>query len=402
MNNWKKVKLSEIGKIVGGATPSTKEPLNYENGTIPWLTPKDLTGFDSRYIKRGERNITQLGYESCSTKLLPENSILFTSRAPIGYIAIAENEICTNQGFKSIIPNDDMNPLFIYYLLKYYTPLIKQNGNGSTFKEVSGKIMSNIEVKIPENKKIQDKIVSILDPIDKQIEVLNEISRQLEKIIKILYFRLIEESSKFSPISIKDLPLIVTDYVANGSFKSLKENVTLYDTENFAYFIRNTDLKSNAFNTFVDKHSYDFLKKSNLNGGEIIISNVGDVGKVYLCPKLSKPMTLGNNLITVKTDNDSLRLFLYLWFKYGKGKAQIESIKSGSVQEKFNKTNFRNLIIDLPEDDKLTDFYQKIIDLFNETENIYQSIKKLTELKNQLLPNLISGEIDVSELDIET
>lgn len=87
--------------------------------------------------------------------------------------------------------------------------------------------------------------------------------------------------------------MLVTDYVANGSFASLKENVTLYQDKNYAYFIRNTDLKADSFSVFVDEHSYNFLSKSTLYGNEVIISNVGDVGSVFLCPILDQPMTLG-------------------------------------------------------------------------------------------------------------
>ena len=92
MIEWKRVKLSELGEIVGGATPSTSHEAYY-NGYIPWLTPKDLAGYTSRYIKSGERNITKEGLDSCSAKMMPKNTVLFSSRAPIGYIAIAENDI---------------------------------------------------------------------------------------------------------------------------------------------------------------------------------------------------------------------------------------------------------------------------------------------------------------------
>lgn len=119
MTEWKTVTLSDLGEIIGGATPATSRD-DYYNGDIPWLTPKDLAGHSGRYISRGERNITQDGLNSCSTRLLPKNTVLFSSRAPIGYIAIAENDVCTNQGFKSIVPNTHVSPLFLYYLLKYY------------------------------------------------------------------------------------------------------------------------------------------------------------------------------------------------------------------------------------------------------------------------------------------
>ena len=102
MAEWVERKISDIGTVVGGATPSTKKPENYKDGKIAWITPKDLSTFSSRYIERGERNITEIGLKSCSTQLLPPNTVLFSSRAPIGYVAIATNGVCTNQGFKRI------------------------------------------------------------------------------------------------------------------------------------------------------------------------------------------------------------------------------------------------------------------------------------------------------------
>ena len=113
MAEWKECTIADIGTVVGGATPSTKKPENYEGGTIAWITPKDLSMFSGRYIKCGERNITKEGLNSCSAQLLPANTVLFSSRAPIGYIAIAANEVCTNQGFKSVIPTEDTDALFL-------------------------------------------------------------------------------------------------------------------------------------------------------------------------------------------------------------------------------------------------------------------------------------------------
>ena len=144
-----------------------------------------------------------------------------------------------------------------------------------------------------------------------------------------------EIPTTFTLCKIGEIPMLVTDYVANGSFASLKANVTLYQEKNFAYFIRNTDLKSDSFSVFVDQHSYEFLSKSVLYGGEVIISNVGDVGSVFLCPVLDRPMTLGNNIILLRPENDSLRYYLYIWFKHAQGQALIQGIKGGSAQPKI-------------------------------------------------------------------
>ena len=179
MKDWITCKLLDLGMIVGGATPSTKQIQNYENGNISWITPKDLSSFKDRYIDRGERNITELGLKSCSTRLIPKNSILFSSRAPIGYIAIANKELCTNQGFKSIVPNEKIDYLFLYYLLKYNKSNIENIGSGTTFKEISATVMKNFEVKIPKSKNEQRKIASILDLIDNKIELNNKINNNL-------------------------------------------------------------------------------------------------------------------------------------------------------------------------------------------------------------------------------
>ncbi|MCL8205793.1 restriction endonuclease subunit S [Ligilactobacillus agilis] len=165
-----KYKLSEIGKVVGGGTPSTKHPEYYTGSGIPWLTPKDLSGYDKMYISKGGRDITQEGLENSSAKLLPANSVLVSSRAPIGYVAIAENEIATNQGFKSIIPNRELViPEYLYFVMKTSKQDLEQIASGSTFKEVSTKVMSNFEVEIPDLDE-QRKVLDYLLPITRKIE----------------------------------------------------------------------------------------------------------------------------------------------------------------------------------------------------------------------------------------
>lgn len=179
MIEWKECTISDIGEVVGGATPSTKKPENYENGDISWITPKDLSNFPGRYIYCGERNITKMGLNSCSTRLLPKHSILFSSRAPIGYVAIAAKEMCTNQGFKSVIPNEDTDFMFLYYLLKFNKDNIENMGSGTTFKEVSSNTMKAIKVHVPVDITEQRKISAVLSAIDDKIELNTTINENL-------------------------------------------------------------------------------------------------------------------------------------------------------------------------------------------------------------------------------
>ena len=183
MLEWIKCKIGDLGEIVGGATPSTKDEANY-NGNISWITPKDLCELSGRYIQYGERNITSKGLKSCSAQLLPMHSILFSSRAPIGYVAIAQNELCTNQGFKSVVPNSKTYFLFLYYLLKYNKKRIESMGNGTTFKEISGSTLKDISVMIPKSYQEQKNIAQILDILDKKIENNDAVNDNLQQVIK--------------------------------------------------------------------------------------------------------------------------------------------------------------------------------------------------------------------------
>lgn len=312
-------------------------------------------------------------------------------------------------------PNTDKD--FLYYVLADDDFFTYSMATSKGTKMPRGDKTSIMQYEVPLiDLQVQKKIASVLKALDERIKLNNEINNNLEQQAVLLFkkwFIEFDNSSKnmletrfgLVPESFKllkngELPLVVTDYVANGSFASLKANVTLYQEPNYAYFIRNTDLKSGTFEVFVDEHSYNFLSKSTLYGGEIIISNVGDVGSVFLCPKLDKPMTLGNNIIMLRPEQENLRYYLYIWFKWLYGQSLIQGIKGGSAQPKFNKTDFKNLPIFLPPDDLLEQFHQIVKPMFelideNNTEN-----QALTRTRDTILPRLMSGELDVSDIEI--
>ena len=167
--NWKWVRLGEIGKIIGGGTPKTTNLEYWQNGKIAWITPADMKNIKGKYISCGKKNITLLGLEKSSAQLLPKGSILFSSRAPIGYVAIAREEVSTNQGFKSIVPFSLNLSLYLYYVLLGMVDIIKKLGTGTTFKEVSGSVVEKILVPLPplaEQKRIVEKLDNVLANID--------------------------------------------------------------------------------------------------------------------------------------------------------------------------------------------------------------------------------------------
>ena len=167
--NWVWVRLGEIGQIISGGTPKTTHSEYWENGDIPWITPADMRSLNSKYIERGARNITKLGLKSSSAQLLPKGSVLFSSRAPIGYVAIAQNEMATNQGFKSVAPFKTEMSEYLYFVLLALKSEIEKLGTGTTFKEVSGTTVANVAIPLPplsEQQAIVEKLSALLAEID--------------------------------------------------------------------------------------------------------------------------------------------------------------------------------------------------------------------------------------------
>ena len=176
--NWAECTLSDIGSVIAGGTPSKSKPEYYADQGIAWITPKDLSVNKSKFISHGENDISELGFSKSSATKMPAGTILFSSRAPIGYIAIAQNEVTTNQGFKSVIPNENIGTAYAYFLLKNLLPIIEGMASGSTFKEISGAAMKSVPTVIPDADTIQ-LFSNFCEPIFKEQEVLESENKRL-------------------------------------------------------------------------------------------------------------------------------------------------------------------------------------------------------------------------------
>ena len=175
---WTTGTISDLGAVVGGSTPSKAKPEYYTESGIAWITPKDLSINKSKFISHGENDITELGLKNSSAAIMPEGTVLFSSRAPIGYIAIAAGEVTTNQGFKSVVPKPEIGTPFVYFFLKHNLPVIEGMASGSTFKEVSGSTMKNIPAVIPDAETLA-RFNDFCTPIFVQQRILEEQSQSL-------------------------------------------------------------------------------------------------------------------------------------------------------------------------------------------------------------------------------
>lgn len=395
---WKEVTLGELGTIVGGATPSTKNPSFYD-GNIPWLTPKDLSVNSNKYILRGERNITEAGFKSCSCKILPKGSVLFSSRAPIGYVAIAANDMCTNQGFKSVIPNEETDSEFLYYLLKYNKDYIASQGSGTTFAEVSGKTMKDIEVVVPKEKEDQRRIASILSSLDRKIELNNKINADLEEMAQAIFKNWFVDFEPFKDGKFVDSelgmipegwkvgsPYEYVKVVYGAPYKSAKFN----DNGEGLPLIRIRDLKdcNPQFYTPEILPQTEYVNMGDIVAGmdaefvpHIWKGNTGLLNQ-RVC-KLMPQQTSISNLFVLNLMKPELEF--------------VQSYKTGTTVSHLGKADIDKFVVVLPPL-KVVEECSKILDsILQRIKNISAESRTLSTLRDTLLPCLMSGELEVPE-----
>ncbi|KMZ47012.1 type I restriction endonuclease subunit S [Helicobacter pylori] len=393
MSEWQTFCLKDLGKIVGGATPSTNNPKNYGN-KIAWITPKDLSTLQGRYIKKGSRSISRLGFKSCSCVLLPKHAILFSSRAPIGYVAIAKKRLCTNQGFKSIIPNKKIYFEFLYYLLKYHKDNISNIGGGTTFKEVSGATLGLFKVEIPPTYYEQQKIARTLSILDQKIENNHKINEILHKILELLYeqyfvrFDFLDENNKPYQTS-------------GGKMKFSKELNRLIPSGWSVRFLNHKIVstyqpKIISKTLLNDSYSYSVYGGGGIIGrfteynheqSEFIISCRGQCGISYLT--LPKSWITGNAMVIRPTKSYTSKTYLYHTIK----KYKLTNYITGSVQPQITRQNLSTMPILIPKRKTLNKWNNISSLLWNLIHNNMQSTQTLTALRDFLLPLLLKQQV---------
>ena len=408
------VKLSDIGEVVGGSTPSTKNLDNYD-GNIAWITPKDLAGYNKVYISRGERNITEAGFRSCSTKMLPKNSVLFSSRAPIGYVAISENDLCTNQGFKSIIPNEKVDYKFLYYLLKHNKDYIASKGSGSTFKEVSGSVMKGIELLIPKDINDQRKISKVLFDIDKKIELNNEINNNLFELMKRTYIEW------FKNYNIPDMTFELKDselgkIPCDWNVKHLKDVFFFQEgpgIRNWQYVekdgtkfinircIKDNDLELDTANMISNEEADGKYKHFMLNEWDVVVSTSGTLGRNQIIRKEHLPLCLNTSVIRFKPINGfDEYAFMYNYLISDEFLNLLDVMATGSAQRNFGPMHLNKIDLVYPNKDIIKKFNDLMFPVIKNIQNNKAENMKLSQLRDTLLPKLMNGEIDLENIEI--
>jgi len=420
---WRFRKISDIAEVVGGGTPKTKKP-EYWGGDIPWLTPKDLSGEHFRYVSRGERNITKAGIENSSARLVPPGTVLLTSRAPVGYVAMAKNPIATNQGFRSLVVNEEHDPDFIYYLLLHNTDYLKQHASGSTFQELSGSTLKSLEFLIPPLSE-QRAIAHILGSLDDKIELNRRMNKTLEAMARAIFKSWFVD---FDPVRAKaegrdpglpdEIAVFFPDNFEDSEFgeipkgwkvSSLSEVVALisggtpktkaqeYWGEDIPWFsIVDAPKETDVFVVDTEKHitqlGVDKSSTKVLRKGTTIISARGTVGK---CALVGRPMAMNQSCYGIQSKGGIDDYFVY--FTIRRQVADLQRSGHGSVFNTITRDTFKTIQVAFPPTN-LTNSYEEILHPFMESilANLYENVT-LMSLRDILLPKLISGELRVTE-----
>ena len=365
---YKKVQLKDIADIVMGQSPKSQF-YNTDGKGIPFLQGVRTFGENYPIIDT---------YTTSFNREANVGEILFSVRAPVGRVNWATKRIAIGRGLAAIRVKERYSPNYLYYLFKKIGEHLDSLATGTVFTSINKKELSELSLDIPASVVDQERVANYLKKIDLKIEKNNQINDNLSKLQQLNLSQLINRKL-YKIVKIGDLEIIVSDHVANGSFKSLKDNVSYFDNPNYALFIRNIDFKKDLDGNkkYIDKKSYNYLKKSHLFGGEVVISNVADVGSVHRVPFIKKPMVVGNNQIFIKSKHFSMTDYLYVYFQSFWGQSSISSITSGSAQQKFNKTDFRSLEIPIPSEKWILSNISPYVTLQDKIFNENQSLKQI-------------------------
>lgn len=390
---WEVKKLKDIGKISSGGTPSTSNDNNF-GGNIAWITPADLTGYKDKFISKGKRNLSEEGLKNSSAKILPKGTILFSSRAPIGYVAIAQNEISTNQGFKNLTPNESVISEYVYYYLLGSKNLAEQSASGTTFKEISATAFSNLPIPLPplsEQKAIADKLDDSFAKIENAITNLINAKENLK-----LYKQSVLKSAFNGDLLPNTSP-------THWEVKKLGEicEITMGQSPKGENVFENSQsLNGLEFHQgkicFTDK----FISKSKFITSDI--RKIAEVGSILLCVRApvgvinltERKIAIGRGLCALKANNQNNN-FLY-YYLLGL-KQYFESKATGSTFSAITLNIVKNCEIPLPplsEQNLIVAEIDRRFAIVDKTLNLIdKSIQNAKNLKQSILKKAFSGEL---------
>ena len=428
---WRAVSIGDIADVVGGGTPSTKKPENF-NGEIPWLTPKDLSGTHDRYIERGERNVSQQGLDSSSAKLLPPGAVLLSTRAPIGYVALAKNPLSTNQGFRSLVVRDTAVPEYLYYWLKLNTEELERHASGSTFRELSGSSLKEIRLSLPPLAE-QRAIARVLGALDNKIELNERMKATLDEMARALFkswfvdfdpvrakaegrqpagmdagadlFPDSFEDSSLGPIPGEWGTATLEDVATVTPGRSYKSGEL--DDSNIALVTLKSVRRGGGYQERgLKPYTGPFRESQVLSVGDIVVATtdltqgaevIGRAARVPTEPEFDKLVASLDLAIVRPTEPSFDRLYLFEALRDGRFVDHALAFTNGTTVLHLGRDALRTYELVVPPEDVMARFVAAVAPIHELVDSNVSEARTLTELRDTLLPKLISGEVRVRD-----
>ena len=397
---WETKSFSELVDIIGGGTPKTSVD-EYWNGNIPWISIKDFNS-GQKYILNTEKTITELGLNNSSTKLLKKNDIIISARGTVGEVAMIKYEMAFNQSCYGLKVHDSLNKDFVYYLLKYNIYKLKNMVHGAVFDTITTNTFDNIFVNVPPLE-YQEKISYLLSTIDKLIEVKTQENKNLDDLLMSMFkswFVYFDDVDEFkSDENLGDIPKswsveMLEDYVdfVTGVEPGSK-NYHEKPEENDIPFIRVGDLGSKDNSVFIEA----LLSKNKiLKYEDIVLSMDATIGIVKM--GLEGAYSTGMRKLVLKNDLIN-KPFLYCLVKSERIQRIIETFATGTTILHAGKS-IKHMNFVLPDKITMKNFEKIGENVLTQILSNMREIEKLTQLRDTLLPKLMSGEIDVSKIKL--
>jgi type I restriction enzyme S subunit len=417
--SWNVLPIKRLSKIFNGSTPKSGEQLYWE-GDIPWVTPADLGKTSSPYIERGLRNITIEGYDSCGTSLVPTNTVLLSSRAPIGTLGIAAKSLCTNQGCKSIVVNKANSHKFIYYVLLSSTKQLNLLGRGTTFLELSSEELGSYKVACP-SEVAQQKIANFLDHetakidtlIDKQQQLIALLKEKRQAVISHAVTKGLNPNAPMRDSGVEWLGEVpshwdvskvkwVVDMAGRIGYRGYTVD-DIVDEDEGAIVLSPSNINERGFNldkkVFLSWNKYFESPEIKLEPGDVMLVKTSwSFGKVAVVTEVSSPMTINPQMVLLKKSKIDPRFVSY-FLNIGALQARIFMSNTGSYMPTMTQENIGELTMFIPpmqEATDIADFIQKQQFKFNTLMDKQERvIELLLERRKALISAAVTGKIDV-------
>ncbi|HBH7926906.1 TPA: restriction endonuclease subunit S [Escherichia coli] len=419
---WEQIEIGDIADVISGGTPKSGVAENFapSGEGVAWLTPADLSGYKEKYISHGARDLTTLGYSSCSAKLMPKGTILFSSRAPIGYVAIAANEIATNQGFKSFAFPSDIFPDYAYYFLRNIRHIAEEMGTGTTFKEISGssaKTLPFVLVPFAEQKIIAEKLDTLLAQVDSTKARLEQIPQILKRfrqaVLNAAVTGTITQDMQSTPSRrVKYLGLNIpnewricqiSDISDVKGGKRLPKGETLTSENTGHPYIRAGQLKNGTVQSedqlYLQPSTQKLISRYIVSAGDIYITIVGAcIGDAGIIPEHYHNANLTENAAKIcNIHSNTLNKYLSIWLRSSHLQDIIHSeIKSGA-QGKLALARIKTLPLILPPLPEQHEIVRRVEQLFTYADTIEKQVNnalaRVNKLTQSILAKAFRGEL---------